>query len=976
MRKFFGVLLLAAAAFSLAGAELLPFRLEPKYPRKIKIGTRTVMQLVPGNFEIVRGSSTHVVEFAAQEMADALSAVFGTKIRPVRKSTGKKYQIRIGDEKLAKELRLDLADFDRDGFVIRTIGNTILIIGRDNPKSRPVRDAYKTGNKGEWATLFGVYDFLERFAGVRYYFPGKLGNHFPAARELNIPELDIYDRPDFLQRRFTDYNHGGRPIRRYPGWQGQVNMLRSRAETVYIPNCHGIAYLGYYYRFGKTKPEYFALNVNGKRMIEMTRRYDASQICFSSGIKQEIIKDALSFLKNEGPEVRGIRNIRGESKWNNVHRPGLACFNIMPNDSAYFCRCKDCWAHFSKGKQATTDFFWQFFIDICDEVKKSGIPGYLTTMAYADYRPIPTQKIPDNLLVMLALRGPWNEYLPANQAKDIELLKAWQKKLGQKTWIWTYPGKYGGNMPGIPHTTPRSLSSFIKRARPYIFGIFIECESDVLMHNYLTYHVFGKLAWDPDTDVEKLLDEHAKVFYGPAAVPMKEFFDTIERNWKKIAANVVETSAGPVTIFPSELVLWSKIYTPDELKRINGLFDKAEKLAAKNKLIRERIKFVRKEFMEPLMAEACKFHSANDAVKSWAFPVVAAETPVKIDGKLDDAPWKKTPALYLSAIDNKPVEVMSVAKMTYDKDNYYFCFKWDEPKTEKIAAADRKFDDSEIWQDSTAELFISPDGNREHYYQILVNARGAFTDLEVTKGVENHKWNSGAEVKTFVEPGKGWNTEIRIPRKNLSKSAPDGIRINFARYRVLSGEKVGTAVYSWSPFVRKLSEVSRFGKLLFKAPAEKPNLLRNADFDPAQIKNGAWSIRPERMDSQYFMTAGNSLKLNCGKRSSVACYQYMPQLKPNAEYEVNFYVKLDNVKKLDKEWSGFYVRFDYGNGKCRYFPAMPVQMEGSCSWTGFQFRSKTPEDCGRKSKPYINFILRKASGTAWVDHVSVREVTR
>ena len=40
MRKFFGVLLLAAAAFSLAGAELLPFRLEPKYPRKIKIGTQ------------------------------------------------------------------------------------------------------------------------------------------------------------------------------------------------------------------------------------------------------------------------------------------------------------------------------------------------------------------------------------------------------------------------------------------------------------------------------------------------------------------------------------------------------------------------------------------------------------------------------------------------------------------------------------------------------------------------------------------------------------------------------------------------------------------------------------------------------------------------------------------------------------------------------------------------------------------------
>ncbi len=975
MKRIVGVLLLAAAAFSLSGAQKLPFSIDPKLPRKISIGSKTVMPLAPGNFEIVRASSSKVTEFAAQEMAEALSAVFGVKIKPVLKSTGKKYQIRIGDAKLAAELKIDPAGFDRDGFVIRTSGNNILIIGRDDPKSRPVSDVNKTGNKGEWATLFGVYDFLERFAGVRYYFPGKLGNHFPAARVLNIPEINIYDRPDFLQRRFNDYNHGGRPIRRFPGWKGGINKLRSRMETIYIPNCHGLANLGYYHRFGKTNPEYFALNVNGKRMIAIDKRHDRSQICFSSGIKEEIVKDALSFLKNEKPEVRGIKDFRGASRWSSIYRPGLPCFNIMPNDSAYLCRCKACWAHFSKGKQASTDYIWQFFSDICTEVKKSGIPGYLTTMAYADYRPIPTQKIPDNLLVMLALRGPWNEYLPATQAKDIELLKAWKKKLGQKTWLWTYPGKYGGNMPGIPHTTPRAIASFIKRVRPYIFGLYIECESDVLMHNYLTYHIFGKLAWNPDTDVEKLLDEHAKVFYGPAAVPMKEFFDTIERNWQKIAANVVETSAGPVTIYPSELVLWSKIYSSDELKRISGLFDRAEKLAAKDKLILERIKFVRKEFMEPLMAEAHKFHSANDAVNSWSFPVIAAETPVQIDGKLNETVWKKSPAFYLSAIDGKPTEVMSIAKMTYDNDNFYFGFKWDEPQTSKLAAADRKKDDREMWRDSTVELFISPDGNREHYYQILVNPKGLFSDLEVTRGARNYGWTSGAEIKTSVVPGKAWYAEIRIPRKNLGKCAPDGIRVNFARHRALNGEKVESAVYSWSPFVRKLAEVSRFGKLLFSAPAENPNLLSNPEFERDQIKNNAWAVRRESLDRRYFMTAGNSVRLECGEKSPYL-YQRLSKLQPNKEYEVSFYVKLDNVKKLEKKWSGFYIRFDYGNGKCQYFPPMPVQMDGSCNWTGFKFQVKTPEDFNKNKKAYISFILRKASGTAWVDHVSVREVTK
>ena len=977
MKKMLWTMLLAAAAFSLSGGQNLPFSIEPRIPRKISIGKECAIRLVPGNFEIIPESRNNVAEFAAKELSEILSEIFGTKITPVKKSTGKTYQILVGDRKAAAEIKVDPAAFDRDGYIIRTVGNKILIVGKDNPESRPFRNAYLTGNKGEWGTVFGVYDFLERFAGVRFYFPGKLGNHYPAAKALEIPAIDMYERPDFLQRRFSDYNHGGRPIRRYEGWKGQLNLLRSRAETIYIPNCHGIAYLGYYYRFGKTHPEYFALNVNGKRMIDISKRYDLSQICFSSGIKDELIKDAISFLKNEKPQVRNIHNIRGQVSWNNVHRPGLPCFNIMPNDSAYLCRCAKCWAHFSKGKQATTDYFWQFFIDVCEGVKKSGVPGYLTTMAYADYRPIPTQKIPENLLVMLALRGAWNEYLPEQQKKDIELLKAWHKKLGQKTWLWTYPGKYGGNMPGIPHTTPRAIASFIKRVKPYIFGIYLECESDVLMHNYLTYHIFAKIAWNTETDVEKLLDEHARIFYGPAAKPMKEFFDSIERNWQRIAANVVETSAGPKTIFPSELILWSKIYSPAELARLNGLFDQAQKLCAKDKLRLERIKFVRKEFMEPLMAEANKFHSANDAVQSWAFPVKPLSGALKIDGKLDEEIWKNSPSFHLSGLEGAPAEVASVAKMTYDKDNFYFALKWNEPLTDKMLAADRKFDDKEIWMDSTAEVFISPDGNRDHYYQILVNSKGKFNDLEVTKGAENHAWNSNAEVKSSVEPGKCWNVEIRLPRKSMIQSSPDGVRINFARHRAIAKDvKIGTLYYTWSPFTVKFGHVSRFGKLLFNAPAVKPNLILNPDFDPAQLK-GSWAINRKALDNQVFMTAGSAVKLNCDGKVSSHVYQYLPQLKPNTEYEVRFFVKLDKVKKLESQWSGFYVRFDHGNGEVRFFPTAPVQMDGTCNWTGFKFTVKTPADYGKKGKkPYINFIMRRASGNVWIDRVSITEVTR
>ena len=976
MKKILLAAVLFVAVLSYGVPPKMPFTIEPQIPRKINVdwSSSGKIFLTSDNFEIVECQNTPTVKFAAKEIADILSDAFGKPVKPVTQSTGKKYEIRIADAEMAASMGINPESFDRDGFIIKTVGNKILIIGRDLPKSNPVRNINTTGIKGEWGTLFGAYDFLERFVGVRYYFPGKLGTYIPkldskdGVQGVSIPaSIDIYDRPDFLQRRFNDYNHGGRPIRRFKGWDASLNKLRNRMETVYIPNCHGLANLGFYYRFGESHPEYFALNVNGKRMISLRgASRDMSQICLSSGIKDEIIKDAISFLKKEDPSVRGVRNSRGKVSWNSIHNPNMPCFNIMPNDSAYLCRCPECWKHFSKGPQASTDYFWQFFIDISDEVKKTGLPGYLTTMAYADYRLIPTQKIPDNLLVMLAIRGPWNEYLPETQAKDMALLKAWKEKLGQKTWLWTYPGKYGGNMPGIPHTTPRAISSFIKRACPYIFGLYIECESDVLMHNYLTYHVFGKLAWDTSTDVEKLLDEHAQKFYGPAAKPMKDFFDTIEKKWQQIAANVVETSEGPKTIYPSELVLWSKIYSPEEMVRINGLFDQAEALASKDSLTLERIRFVRKEFMEPLTAEVEKFNKANDATKAWRF----AMSEYKGVGAPSAKDWEGVKGLQLLGLDNAPAEVGTVAKVMYDAQNFYFRIECEENETEKLRAFKRPFDQKDIWQDSDVEIFISPDGDRQHYYQVMINPFGSIADLEVIRGAEDFKWNGNAKASARIIPGKGWEAELVLPRKGMRKAAEDGVLMNFSRHRVLNGVKVGTPFYCWSPFARSFGDVSRFGKMMFKKE-EANNLLSNPDFTP--LKNFNWGLYNSSMDKSYFLTEGNSVKLACGEKDSSHVKQVFKGIKPDTDYECSFYIRMDNVKKQETKSSGFYVRFDYGNGSCQYFPVAPVQLEGTCPWTGFTFKVHTPKDFNANRKAYICYVLRKATGTVWVDHVTLVE---
>ncbi|MEI3005660.1 MAG: DUF4838 domain-containing protein [Victivallales bacterium] len=271
------LLLLSCSAALLLHAAELPFSIEPKTPRKCEIGKTSVTEMVRnGNilFElVVPKTASPSAKFAGQEAAEQLSRAFGSSIAVRNAPSGRNPAVVIGDAELAGKFGIDLKNFDRDGFIIRTHGKNVLIIGRDDPKLDPRRGILMPGLKGEMATLFGTYDFLERFAGIRYYFPGKIGTVIPQPKDWALPEIDIYDRPDFIQRRFTDYNHGGRPVHYYEGadWKktgGASNKLRNRHETFMIPNVHGLAYYGYQYRFGKEHPEYFALDGAGKRIMD------------------------------------------------------------------------------------------------------------------------------------------------------------------------------------------------------------------------------------------------------------------------------------------------------------------------------------------------------------------------------------------------------------------------------------------------------------------------------------------------------------------------------------------------------------------------------------------------------------------------------------------------------------------------------------------------------------------------------------
>ena len=245
--------LLCAAAF--AAEPAMRFSMSPKSERKIVIGKNMRYTLVKEgkcNFDVViPRKAPAIVREAAKELCAVLSQQTGSKLAPVAKSS-KPFVIEL-------KTALPSQQLDRDGFIIKTAPGKLTI----------------TGSIEGRGVLYGVYDFLERFAGVRFYFPGRLGTITPPLKNWSIPEINIADRPDHQHRKMV-----WRACKLWPedpeleswytGKDRKNDLLlhekHIRMSTNHLPNCHGLAFIDLVKRYAKSNPEFFALHQNGKRM--------------------------------------------------------------------------------------------------------------------------------------------------------------------------------------------------------------------------------------------------------------------------------------------------------------------------------------------------------------------------------------------------------------------------------------------------------------------------------------------------------------------------------------------------------------------------------------------------------------------------------------------------------------------------------------------------------------------------------------
>lgn len=569
---------------------------------------------------VIAPDAPKTVRFAADEMTNFLARILGGNIPLSTRFTPGRVPVVLGSNDWSRAAGLSTDGFARDEFVIRVGDGRVYVLGRDDPK-KDTRLAIESPHTGVWdqlhehATGMGVYDFLEHYAQARFYFPGDLGTILPRAEKLVLPAGERRVRPDYAARNFSAFYDGlwyegtNRAMVLLPA--RKLNYTRLRMQTQYVPCCHGSNGFRFLQRFAESHPEYFCLFKKGDALVRdvdpAEKRHHPGQLCHSSGAWDVMFEDICSYMRGEGPEVRGMGSWKGKG-----HKPDWAIttfrrpwVDVMPQDGFVPCQCERCQAAYDKTERHyASELIWSNTVKLANRLKTAGVACRVTQMAYTPYRRVPRGvDIPDNVDVMVAEGGPWSVTDSHSLSNQYAEIRAWYEKLGgRKVWVWTYPNKWGQMaIPDVPCPAPRAWGAYYKHVAPWIFGVFAESECDRAFYNLLNYYVLSRVCWDVTTDVEAVLAEFYAKMFGKAAAPMDAFMRRLEDKWvKEVAGHLVETDLGPMRQPPSEYELWTCVYSSAVIRELDNLLVEAARLAGTGTIEAERVALFRREMYEPL----------------------------------------------------------------------------------------------------------------------------------------------------------------------------------------------------------------------------------------------------------------------------------------------------------------------------------------------------------------------------------------
>jgi len=480
------------------------------------------------------------VKAAAEDLASML-----------RQMTGKGYpvttdeeplqgrEIIVGNNRHLKEIGLkpDWQKIHPDGYIIRKSGERLVIAGGP-----------------ERGTLNGIYEFLEKYLGCRWFAPDC--TVIPKRKEIEFPDIDIQERPAFrwrgLQVRNSNYvkwaarnrgnyycqtfgsvdrEEGGR---RYLSW----GRFRSRPLNTGIWwearwHVHNLGHdlllpTGKYF---DKHPEYFSL-VGGKRI-----RKKAQPCLTNPAVVQIVAENAKKYIASD---------------------PDGRMMDISLGDHGNMCECKPCWD--SNAKYGRSGTYFRLVNKVVEIIRKDYPDVLINTLAYWPVEAPPRGGVKPHEKVIVeagylqACRYHTFDECEYNRSRGyLETLKKWIALAPDRVMLWLYTYGNGPQM----HRFERSYKLFRDIG---VKGFFLchHMRAKPFQMDDLEQYLHARLMWDPDTDIKKTIQEFCLAFYGAAGPELAEYFHAINdesaytgtniKQMKEFAGFHCRTAAPPLNL--------------------------------------------------------------------------------------------------------------------------------------------------------------------------------------------------------------------------------------------------------------------------------------------------------------------------------------------------------------------------------------------------------------------------------------------
>ncbi|MBQ9337817.1 MAG: DUF4838 domain-containing protein [Lentisphaeria bacterium] len=429
--------------------------------------------------------------------------------------------------------------------------------------------------------------FLEKL-GCRCLWPGELGKVIPKKPMLHAPEIDLNTRPVLVNRRIrmggsprpgertpwglktvgvTDENQIREWCKRYhqhyldAGGKLSVGVWNGLGSRTNFSWGHAFGY--FWPKYGKTHPEYFALQSYGSR--SQASAPDRARLCHGNPEVAEVIgSEIIEYFKK---------------------KPNAPSKSICLNDGGgtSFCMCEKCRKldpanspRRKNGGYSLTDRVLDFSNRIAQKVTSVYPDKLLSIYIYSAYQDLPVKVKPHPSLILCL-----TAYSYTNEAARQKYRKEYAQwsSFGNKLFFRPNALAGFGNILA-PQNYARKMFNDLEFFKANgLAGTDYDCCDQNWACKGLVFYALLRAHWNPDRlDYDAVFDDYCRTGFGPAAEPVKAYFTKLEELTDQAAAQ-----GKPYLEFFNEK-------TAAELR---AMLDEAAKKAADDPVVLKRVEFLK-----------------------------------------------------------------------------------------------------------------------------------------------------------------------------------------------------------------------------------------------------------------------------------------------------------------------------------------------------------------------------------------------